>query len=58
MVQWLRLRASTAWGIGSIPGEEAKIPYAGADQKKGGETYLSIVNDGQGLREFRELWLK
>ena len=25
-VLWLRLRASTAGGIGSIPGQEAKIP--------------------------------
>ena len=28
VVQWLRLRASTAGGTGSIPGPGTKIPYA------------------------------
>ena len=28
MVQWLRLRASNAWGVGSIPGQGTKIPHA------------------------------
>ena len=28
MVQWLRLRAFTAEGAGSIPGQETKIPQA------------------------------
>ena len=29
MVQWLRISASTAKGMGSIPGhQETKIPYA------------------------------
>ena len=27
-VQWLRLRASTARGMGSIPGQGTKIPHA------------------------------
>lgn len=27
-VQRLRLQASTAWGTGSNPGQETKIPYA------------------------------
>ena len=35
MVQWLRLRASTARGMGSIPGQGSKIPHgAWWDQKK------------------------
>ena len=28
MVQWLRLRATTAGGEGSIPGQGTKIPHA------------------------------
>lgn len=28
MIQWLRLLASAAWGMGSIPGRETKIPHA------------------------------
>ena len=28
VVQWLGLRASTAWGMGSIPGWVTKIPQA------------------------------
>ena len=28
MVQWLRLRASTAGGVGTIPGLGTKIPHA------------------------------
>ena len=28
MVQWLRLHASTAGGMGSIPGQGTKIPHA------------------------------
>ena len=27
MVQWLRLHASTAGGMGSIPGQEIEIPH-------------------------------
>ena len=27
-VQWLRLHASTAGGVGSIPGQGTKIPHA------------------------------
>ena len=27
-VQWLRFQASTAGGVGSIPGSETKIPHA------------------------------
>ena len=26
-VQWLRFQASTAGGVGSIPGQETKIPH-------------------------------
>ena len=34
-VQWLRLHASTAGGLGSIPGWVTKIPHAhGAAKKK------------------------
>jgi len=33
-VQWLRLHASTAGGVGSIPGQGTKIPYASAWPKK------------------------
>ena len=28
MAQWLRIRASTAGGMGSIPGQGNKIPHA------------------------------
>ena len=47
-VQWLRLCASTARGVGSIPGRGTKIPYAArCDQKKkkggGKETGLSSL---------------
>ena len=35
VVQWLRLCASTAGGMGSIPGWGTKIPHdAGSGQKK------------------------
>ena len=35
MVQWLRLHASKAGGIGSIPGQGTKVPHAeGHGQKK------------------------
>ena len=34
MVQWLRLRASTAAGMVSIPGRGTKIPHAG---RRGGK---------------------
>ena len=37
MVQWLRLRATTAGGKGSIPGQGTKIPHAkqcGQKEKK------------------------
>ena len=33
MVQWLRLRASTARGTGSIPGRGTKIPHAASTAK-------------------------
>ena len=34
MVQWLGLRASTAGGMGSIPGQGTKIPHAAQQSKK------------------------
>ena len=37
VVQWLRLRASTAGGVGSIPGQGTKIPasvWPGEKKKK------------------------
>ena len=34
MVQWLRVGASTAGGMGSIPGWETKIPHASQHRKK------------------------
>ena len=33
VVQWLRLCASNAGGVGSIPGQGAKIPYASWPKK-------------------------
>ena len=34
VVQWLRLRASTAGGLGSIPGQGTKTPHAACHRKK------------------------
>ena len=34
MVQWLRLQASTAGGVGSIPGQKTKIPHAAQSSQK------------------------
>ena len=34
VVQWLRLRASNAGGMGSIPGQGTKIPHATTKKKK------------------------
>ena len=34
VVQWLRLQASTAGGVGSIPGQETKIPHAAQSSQK------------------------
>ena len=33
-VQWLGLHALTAEGLGSIPGQEAKIPHAAQHDQK------------------------
>ena len=33
-VQWLRLHASNARGVGSIPGQGTKCPHAAAKKKK------------------------
>ena len=33
-VQWLRLRASTAGGVGTIPGQGTKIPHAAKTNKQ------------------------
>ena len=42
MVQWLRLRASTAGGMGSIPGRGTEIPHA--------------VQWGQKLKKKKKKW--
>ena len=34
VVQWLRLGASTAGGMGSIPGQGTKIPHASRRSQK------------------------
>ena len=34
MVQWLRLQASTAWGMGLIPGQGSKILHASRPGQK------------------------
>ena len=34
VVQWLRLHASNAGGMGSIPGQGTKIPHASRPKKK------------------------
>ena len=46
-VQWLRLCAPTAWGTGSIPGQETKIPHAEIWPmgKKKGKQRLVEIND-------------
>ena len=33
-IQWLRLSASTAEGMDSIPGQETKMPHSVAKKKK------------------------
>ena len=33
-IQWLRLYLPTQWGVGSIPGQGAKILYASAKKNK------------------------
>lgn len=53
----LRLHASTAWEHRFHPWEEAKIPYAGADQKsKGGSEGADSPPGGQ--EEERSQWSK
>ena len=37
-VQWLRLRASTAGGVGSIPGRGTKIPHTAQPKIKEGRS--------------------
>ena len=34
MILWLRLCTSAVGGVGSIPGQRTKIPYAGPKKKK------------------------
>ena len=42
MVQWLRLRASIARGLGLIPGGETKMPYHVVKRKTGNLMYSLI----------------
>ena len=42
MVQWLRLRYSTAGGTGSIPGRGIKIPHAMWPKKKKEKKFLYV----------------
>ena len=39
--QWLRLRASTAWGVGLIPGQGTKIPHITQYSRKKKKGHLS-----------------
>ena len=49
MVQWLRLRASSAGGVGSIPGQGTKIPYASCALKnKQTKALYSFLSFGPG----------
>ena len=34
MLQWIRLRASTAEGVGSVPGQGTKIPHTKQHDQK------------------------
>ena len=56
VVQWLGLRASTAGGMGLIPGQGTKIPYAGCStakkKKKKNEGEIMTFTNKQKLREF------
>ena len=45
-IQWLRLRASTAGRMGSIPGWGTKIPHAAAKKKKKKMVYVGLVGEG------------
>ena len=51
VVQWLRLQASTAWGMGLIPGQGSKILHAiwcgQKRKKKRKKSYLDKTSDSQ-----------
>ena len=51
-VQWLRLHASTAGGMGSIPGLGTKIPFRSGWMKTGGEPQ-KLKETGQEAKEGR-----
>ena len=45
VVQWLRLCTSTAGAVGSIPGQETKIPHAARhSQKKKKKNLFMFIN--------------
>ena len=48
-VQWLRLYASNAGGVGSIPGQGTKIPHAmwPKDKSKSKIKYMAVTNTGE-----------
>ena len=43
-IQWLRLYLPTQWGVGSIPGQGAKILYASAKKKQKQRQYCGEFN--------------
>ena len=44
VAQWLRLQASTAGGMGSVPGQGIKIPHAAWwSQKVGGKKWMRMI---------------
>ena len=58
-VQWLRLRASTAGGKGSITGQGTKIPQAERHgQKKKRQSNKWYSGDGINLKELRFVKVK
>ena len=46
VVKWLRIHASTAGGVGLIPGQETNIPHAPRLGKKSKRTCLSMQEMG------------
>ena len=54
MVQWLRLHASNARGMGSVPGQGTKIPHAMHRSQENNFFNSTCILIGAGLPDSRE----